>query len=157
MSASIRQSRLTRQTRHVVNHSQKNRQCPRSKRDFNNVFNNEISANLNKLYDGPFQRDIRENTAAHFTSASGFLIDDNFFGTVYMREAVHYLEPRGRQSKDLRIFGDGLKTLLHKSVLKFAQHESDVLIPDKHGKGAIPICVPRLLNIEKRLCHQPKK
>ena len=49
-----------------------------------------------------------------FTSASGFLIDDNFFGTVYMREAVHYLEPRGRQSKDLRIFGDGLKTLLHK-------------------------------------------
>ena len=33
---------------------------------YNNVFNNEISANLNKLYDGPFQRDIRENTAAHF-------------------------------------------------------------------------------------------
>ena len=33
---------------------------------YNNVFNNEISANLNKLYDGPFQREIRENTGAHF-------------------------------------------------------------------------------------------
>ena len=48
------------------------------------------------------------------TSATGFLMDDHFYGTVYMREAVHYLEPHQRKSKDLHIFGDGLKTLLHK-------------------------------------------
>ncbi len=29
-----------------------------------------------------------------FTSASGFLIDQHFYGTVYMRDTVHYLEVR---------------------------------------------------------------
>ncbi len=49
-----------------------------------------------------------------FTSVTGFLIDDHFYGTVYMRDTVHYLEPHNRKSRDMHIFGDGLKTLLHK-------------------------------------------
>lgn len=49
-----------------------------------------------------------------FTSVSGFLLDDHFYGTVYMRDSVHYLEPHDRKSRDMKIFGDGLKTLLHK-------------------------------------------
>ena len=51
-----------------------------------------------------------------FTSVSGFLMEDNFYGTVYMRDTVHYLEPHNRKSRDMHIFGDGLKTLLHKWV-----------------------------------------
>jgi len=53
-----------------------------------------------------------------FTSVSGFLMDDHFYGTVYMRDTVHYLEPHNRKSRDMRIFGDGLKTLLHKYINK---------------------------------------
>ncbi len=49
-----------------------------------------------------------------FTSVTGFLMDDHFYGTVYMRDTVHYLEPHNRKSRDMHIFGDGLKTLLHK-------------------------------------------
>ena len=49
-----------------------------------------------------------------FSSVSGFLMDQHFYGTVYMKDAVHYLEPHDRKSKDLHIFGDGLKTLLHR-------------------------------------------
>ncbi len=54
-----------------------------------------------------------------FTSVTGFLMDDHFYGTVYMRDTVHYLEPHNRKSRDMHIFGDGLKTLLHKSVAFF--------------------------------------
>ena len=57
-----------------------------------------------------------------FTSASGFLMDEHFYGTVYMRDAVHYLEPHERKSKDLHIFGDGLKTLLHKYYFSFTEN-----------------------------------
>ena len=30
-------------------------------------------------------------------------------------DAVHFLEPMGRESKDMHVFGDGLKTLLRRS------------------------------------------
>ncbi len=66
-----------------------------------------------------------------FTSVSGFLLNDRFYGTIYMTDSLHYLEPHGRESKvpgqhessnflkplafqDLKIFGNGLETLLHK-------------------------------------------
>lgn len=49
----------------------------------------------------------------NFTTVSGFLMDDHFYGTIYMPDRVHYLEPHDRQSRDMKIFGDGLKTLLH--------------------------------------------
>ena len=54
-----------------------------------------------------------------FTAASGFLMDDHFYGTVYMRDSVHYLEPHNRKSRDMKIYGEGLKTLLHKYVDKY--------------------------------------
>ena len=49
-----------------------------------------------------------------FASASGYIFENSFYGTVYMKDTVHYLEPHKRKSRDLRIFGDGLKTLLHR-------------------------------------------
>jgi len=58
----------------------------------------------------PIIRDLEED----FTSVSGFLMEDHFYGTVYMRDTVHYLEPHDRKSRDMHIFGEGLKTLLHK-------------------------------------------
>jgi Na+/proline symporter len=45
--------RSTRNINNVVDRSQ-----AMAKR-YNNVFNNDITKNLNRLYDGPFQRDIR--------------------------------------------------------------------------------------------------
>ena len=33
---------------------------------YNEVFSKEIEQNMNHLYDGPFQRDIRKNPASHF-------------------------------------------------------------------------------------------
>lgn len=33
-----------------------------------------------------------------------------------MKDSVHYLEPHGRKSKDMQIFGDGLMTLLHRWI-----------------------------------------
>lgn len=49
-----------------------------------------------------------------FSSISGFIIGQNFYGTVYMKDAIHYLEPHGRKSREMHILGNGLKTLLHK-------------------------------------------
>lgn len=33
---------------------------------YNNILQRDIEKNLNRLYDGPFQRDISESAAAHF-------------------------------------------------------------------------------------------
>ena len=63
---------------------------------------------------GPLKYAVGFVKEQQFTSVSGFLMDDHFYGTVYMRDAVHYLEPHDRKSRDMHIFGDGLKTLLHK-------------------------------------------
>ncbi|XP_059096532.1 disintegrin and metalloproteinase domain-containing protein 10-like isoform X2 [Tigriopus californicus] len=52
-----------------------------------------------------------------FSSISGFVINRNFYGTIYMKDAIHYLEPHGRQSRDMHILGNGLSTLLHKRRL----------------------------------------
>lgn len=49
-----------------------------------------------------------------FASVSGFILDGHFYGTVFLKDAVHFLEPLGRQSRDMHIFGDGLKTLLRR-------------------------------------------
>ena len=34
-----------------------------------------------------------------------------------MKDSVHYLEPHSRKSRDLRIFGNGLKTLIHRLTI----------------------------------------
>ena len=49
-----------------------------------------------------------------YGSVSGYVLDNNFYGTVFLKDSVHYLEPHDRKSRDMHIFGDGLKTLLHK-------------------------------------------
>ncbi|XP_071750230.1 uncharacterized protein [Lepeophtheirus salmonis] len=49
-----------------------------------------------------------------FTSVSGFIMDNHFYGTVIMRDTVHYLEPHRRKSRDMHILGNGRKTLLHR-------------------------------------------
>ena len=38
----------------------------------------------------------------------------------FCKDAVHFLEPMGRESRDMHIFGDGLKTLLRRSVYSIA-------------------------------------
>ena len=52
-----------------------------------------------------------------FASTSGFILDGHFYGTVFLKDAVHFLEPMGRESRDMHIFGDGLKTLLRRSEM----------------------------------------
>lgn len=51
-----------------------------------------------------------------FASVDGYILDGHFYGTVYLKDTVHYLEPKGRTSNDMHIFGDGLKTLLTRSL-----------------------------------------
>ncbi|CAB4060651.1 ADAM10 [Lepeophtheirus salmonis] len=41
-------------------------------------------------------------------------MDNHFYGTVIMRDTVHYLEPHRRKSRDMHILGNGRKTLLHR-------------------------------------------
>ena len=54
------------------------------------------------------------NQKIHYKNDLGYILDDHFYGTVFMRDSVHYLEPHQRKSRDMNIFGDGLQTLLHK-------------------------------------------
>ena len=49
-----------------------------------------------------------------FASVSGFILDGHFYGTLFLKDAVHFLEPMGRESKDMHILGDGLRTLLRR-------------------------------------------
>ena len=48
-----------------------------------------------------------------FSSLSGYVMNNSFFGSVYVKDNVHFLEPLQRTSRDLSIFGDGIATLLH--------------------------------------------
>ena len=59
-----------------------------------------------------------------FASASGFILDGHFYGTVFLKDAVHFLEPMGRESRDMHIFGDGLKTLLRRSEIMLKSNHS---------------------------------
>ena len=52
-----------------------------------------------------------------YASVSGYVFENKFYGTVYMKDSVHYLEPHNRKSRDLRIFGNGLKTLIHRLII----------------------------------------
>ena len=52
-----------------------------------------------------------------YASVSGYVFENRFYGTVYMKDSVHYLEPHNRKSRDLRIFGNGLKTLIHRLII----------------------------------------
>lgn len=52
-----------------------------------------------------------------FASVSGYVLEGSFYGTVYMNDTIHFLEPRNRKSKDLRIMGKGLNTLLHRYAI----------------------------------------
>ena len=52
-----------------------------------------------------------------YASVSGYVFENKFYGTVYMKDSVHYLEPHNRKSRDLRIFGNGLKTLIHRLTI----------------------------------------
>ena len=49
-----------------------------------------------------------------FASVSGFILDGHFYGTLFLKDAVHFLEPMGRETKDMHILGDGLRTLLRR-------------------------------------------
>lgn len=49
-----------------------------------------------------------------FATASGFILDGHFYGTVFLKDAVHFLEPLGKKSRDLHIFGEGLTTLIRR-------------------------------------------
>ena len=44
----------------------------------------------------------------------------------FCKDAVHFLEPMGRESRDMHIFGDGLKTLLRRSVYSIT-HEKVII------------------------------
>ena len=52
-----------------------------------------------------------------YASVSGYVFENRFYGTVYLKDSVHYLEPHNRKSRDLRIFGNGLKTLIHRLII----------------------------------------
>ncbi len=49
-----------------------------------------------------------------FASVSGFILDGHFYGSVFLKDAVHFLEPLGRDSRDMHILADGHKTLLRR-------------------------------------------
>ena len=49
-----------------------------------------------------------------FASVSGFILDGHFYGTLFLKDAVQFLEPMGRETKDMHILGDGLRTLLRR-------------------------------------------
>lgn len=52
-----------------------------------------------------------------YGTASGFILDGHFYGTVFLKDAVHFLEPMGKKSRDLHIFGQGLTTLIRRYAL----------------------------------------
>lgn len=69
------------------------------------VFNKDNSSQeipLNSLDIQLAEGYILEET---FASVNGFILDGHFYGTVFLKDAVHFLEPLGRQSRDLHILG----------------------------------------------------
>ena len=49
-----------------------------------------------------------------FASVSGFILDGHFYSTLFLKDAVHFYEPMGRETKDMHILEDGLRTLLRR-------------------------------------------
>ena len=49
-----------------------------------------------------------------FASVSGYVLEESFYGTIYLKDVIHFLEPRRKKSKDLQILGDGKRTLMHR-------------------------------------------
>ena len=52
----------------------------------------------------------------------------------FFKDAVHFLEPMGRESRDMHIFGDGLKTLLRRSVYSIAHKKVIISNGFNHGE-----------------------
>jgi len=45
-----------------------------------------------------------------YSSVDGYLLNQHFFGIIYIQDKIHYLEPSLKKSQDLHIYLDGMKT-----------------------------------------------